>query len=149
MAVATSSIYTKGSLVDSDKNWYHGELTRIQAEKALRESQDSNCFLIRESRVRGSLILSLIHHGDIYHITIEYGPGQYRLEGEPPEKRFSKLDDLVSHYRSKALHIDSKITLGVTCKKTERKLNEVKVEMGKYSHILFLTEIKCAGIIEA
>ena len=122
MAVSTSSIYTKGSPVDSDKDWYHGELTRVQAEKALRESQDSNCFLIRESRVKSkrSLILSLIHHGaEVYHTTIEYGPGRYRLEGEPPEKAFSKLDDLVSHYRSKALHIDPKTTLGVACKKTE------------------------------
>ena len=85
MAVAT---YTKASPVDSDKDWYHGELTRVQAEKALRKSKDSNCFLIRESKVKAkrSLILCLINHGEIYHITIEYGPGWYRLEGELPEK---------------------------------------------------------------
>ena len=134
MAVATSSIYTKSSPVDSDKDWYHGKLTRLQAENALRESQDSNCFLIRVSRAKAkrSLILSLIHHGEVYHTTIEYGPGWYRLQGEPPEKSFSKLDDLVSHYRSKVLHIDPKTTLGVACKKTGHatgKLNEVEVEM--------------------
>ena len=119
--------------MDSDKDWYHGELTRVQAEKALRESQDSNCFLIRESRVRRSLTLSLIYHGEIYHTRIEYVPGQYRLQDEPPEKTFSELNDLVSHYRSQALHIDPKTTLGVACEKTEHATGKVKVEMGKYS----------------
>ena len=112
--------------MDSDKDWYHGELTRVQAEKALRESQYSNCFLIRESRVKAkrSLILSLIHHENIYHIPIEYGPGQYRLQGKPPGKTFSKLDDLVSHYRGKTIP-------AMACKKTKHatgKLNEVEVE---------------------
>ena len=116
--------------MDSDKDWYHGELTKVQTEKTLKESQDSNCFLIRESRVKAkrSLILSLIHHGEIYHITIEYGPGRYRLQGEPPEKIFSELDDLVSHYRDKALHIDPKTTLGVACEKTENAIGKLQLD---------------------
>ena len=31
-----ANIYTKGSPVDSDKDWYHGELTRVQAEKRVK-----------------------------------------------------------------------------------------------------------------
>ena len=84
MAVSTSSIYTKGSLVDSDKDWYHGELTRVLAEKPPRDpNQDPNCFFIRESRARAkrTIVMTLIYHGMPYHITIlEYGPGQYRLK---------------------------------------------------------------------
>ena len=114
LTFSTSYLYEK---LVSDIDWYHGELSEVEAEKVLRNSQDSNCFLIRESEV--SLILSLIHHGEIYHATIEQESGQYRLQDEPPEKTFSKLDYLVSHYRSKALHIDPKTTLGVACEKTE------------------------------
>ena len=39
MAVATSGFYAKASSVDFDKDWYHGELTRVQAKKVLRESK--------------------------------------------------------------------------------------------------------------
>ena len=31
-----TNVYAKGRPVNSDKDWYHGELTRDQAEEALR-----------------------------------------------------------------------------------------------------------------
>ena len=125
MAISTSSINTKGFLLDSDKDWYHGELTREQAERALKENQDSNCFLIRESRNKDSLVVSFIHkRGEFCHWVIYYDDGQYRLQSEPPEKVFSKLDDLVSYYRG------GETIPEVACKKTKDatgKLNEVEV----------------------
>ena len=128
VSLTFSASYLYEKLV-SDIDWYHGELSEIEAEKALRDCQDSNCFLIRESEV--SLILSLIHHEEVYHTTIEHEPGQYRLEGEPPEKTFTKLDYLVSHYRSKALHIEPKTILGVACEKTEHAtgINKLKITL--------------------
>ena len=67
MAVAGSSVYAKGVLVGSDKDWYHGELSRVQAEHALTVS-GRDCFLVRVSQ--RALILSLIHHGQVHHINI-------------------------------------------------------------------------------
>ena len=105
--------YAKGSQADSDKDWYHGELTKDQAEEALRGGGSSNCFLVRESN--GSLVLSLRHH-DIKHIKIERGPGWYQLEHhiQSPEKRFSDLNELVSHYCINGIESTS---LGIACKK--------------------------------
>ena len=96
-----SNVYAKGCLIDSDKDWYHGELTRNQAEEALRAS-GSNCFLIRESE--GNLILSLIHYGEIYHNVIKHGPGWYSLSSE---ERFSDLNELVSYYHNNAIITES------------------------------------------
>ena len=69
-----SSAYTRGFLVGSDKEWYHGEITRDEAEQALKAS-GCDCFLIRHCQ--GVLVLSLIHDGEFHHITVNYGPGWY------------------------------------------------------------------------
>ena len=91
------SLYDKGSLSCSDKDWYRGELTRVEAEQALAAS-DCDCFLIRESE--GGLVLSLTHHGEVNHVAIKYGPGWYGLERGSAQHRFTELDDLVSYYCS-------------------------------------------------
>ncbi len=49
MTESDSRIYMKGFHMDSDKEWYHRELTREQAEKKLKDN-GSDCFLIRESQ---------------------------------------------------------------------------------------------------
>ena len=116
---ADSNIYAKACFVDSNKDWYHGELTRDQAEEALRASGSNNCFLIRESG--GRVFLSLIHHGEIHHFVTEYGPGWYSLEGQP--SRFTRLDEMVAYYCSNAV-IDQ-ITLGQACTKMEQNYTGV------------------------
>ena len=65
------------ALLGSDKDWYHGEISTVQAQHALSVS-GRDCFLVRVSQ--GDLILSLIHHGQLYHINIKYGPGWYELD---------------------------------------------------------------------
>ena len=92
MAVAESSIYTKGLHVNSNKEWYHGELTREQAEKTLRDN-GSDCFLIRESK--GSLVLSLIKQGETLHYKITHQLGWYTLSGS--SQQFKKLNELVDY----------------------------------------------------
>ena len=116
-----SNVYAEGDPVDSDKDWYHGMLTRDQAEETLRAS-GYNYFLIRESK--GSLVLSLIHHGDIYHIVIKRGPGGYSLSSV---EHFSDLNELVSYYHNNAIITESgvTITLGATCRKTDHNLGKV------------------------
>ena len=96
MAVA-SHTYAKGYLVGSGKEWYHGVLTRDEAEQALKAS-GGDCFLIRHCQ--GVLVLSLIHDGELHHININYGPGWYELENGSAQYHFTELKDLVKHYRS-------------------------------------------------
>ena len=118
IGVTGSSTYTKGCLDGSDKEWYHGELTREEAEEALKAS-DSDCFLIRHCQ--GILVLSLIHDGEIHHITIKYGPGWYELENGSAQYSFPELEDLVTYYWSYPISPDNAFTLGEACEKTKGK----------------------------
>ncbi len=125
MAVATSNIYTKGLLVDSDKEWYHGELTREQAEKTLRDN-GSDCFLIRESK--GSLVLSLINNGRIQHIKITNKLGWYSLDGFA--ENFEELNELVDYVSTHMITvpIPCVIFAGEICKKRMTR------NKGQYNH---------------
>ena len=111
MAASTNiESYAEGSLSCSDKNWFHGELTREKAEQALAAS-GCDCFLIRQSQ--GALVLSLIQHGELHHIKIEYGPGWYKLEGSS-HQTFRELQELISHYHSNDIS-DKLSSLGSIC----------------------------------
>ena len=90
-----SSICAKATPSVSDKAWYHGDVSRVEAEQALAAS-GNDCFLIRESGK--SLVLSLIHHGQVHHVNIQYGPDWYKLESSSAPK-FIELENLVSYYR--------------------------------------------------
>ena len=107
-----STVYDRGSLLGSDKDWYHGQLTRVEAEQALTAS-GCDCFLIREDG--RALVLSLIHHGQVHHVNIKYGPGWYELESGSAQYSFTELDELVSHYSSEPISEHLKLTLGVAC----------------------------------
>ena len=95
MLESNSHTYARGFLVGSDEGWYHGELTRDEAEQALKVS-GCDCFLIRHDQE--ILVLSLIHDGEFHHITISYGPGWYELENGSARYSFTELEDLVAHY---------------------------------------------------
>ena len=118
MAVPSSSPdYAKGSI---SGDWYHGELTRVEAEQALRAS-GHDCFLIRESR---GLVLSFINSGRTHHIKFAYGPGYYKLKIDSEQEKFAEIEDLVSYYRSHYIsdsHDSLKVKLGNVCMKQETK----------------------------
>ena len=118
IGVTGSSMYTKGCLVGSDKEWYHGELTRDEAEQALKAS-GCDCFLIRHCQ--GVLVLSLIHDGKFHHITIKYGPGWYELESGSAQYSFPELEDLATHYCSYPISPNLAFNLGEACEKTPGK----------------------------
>ena len=109
------SLYDKGSLFCSNQEWFHGELTRVEAEQAL-SSSNCDCFLIRESE--GGLVLSLTHHGKVHHVAIKYGPGWYELEGDSAQRRFTELDDLVLYYHASTISENLQATLGKSCQRT-------------------------------
>ncbi len=126
MAVAASNGNMKGLLMDSDKEWYHGELTREQAEMTLRDN-GSDCFLIRESK--GSLVLSLINHGEKHHVKIAYQLGWYSIDGL--SKKFKELNELVEYISTHNISPNPNsraIFLGEICKKRMTR------NKGQYNH---------------
>ena len=112
-AVSDASTYAKGNFVGSDKEWHHGELTRDEAEQALKTS-GCDCFLIRHCH--GHLILSLIRNRNTTHIPIKYGPGWYKLEGTL--QAFSELQELICHFHNSPIDTNFDV-LGMACKKRE------------------------------
>ena len=103
--------YERGCVSDCHKDWFHGELTRDETADALKQS-GGDCFLVRESKRKRSLVLSLSHDGEICHIKIIHGARWYKLEGG--EESFSELQELVSH------HCDNPVTIGGKSKGTLR-----------------------------
>ena len=118
MAVA---VYAKGALPGSNKDWYYGQLSRVQAEHALAVF-GQHCFLVRENQ--GDLVLSLLHHGQLHHVNIKYGPGWYELENGSAQYSFTGLEELVDHYRETAISDTLKVTLGAVCGKAGESVGE-------------------------
>ena len=109
---SNSHTNTRDFLVGSDKEWYHGELTRDEAEQALKAS-GCDCFLI--CHCQGDYFLSFTYRGHIYHMKIEHGLGWFKLSGE--SKRFNKLQELVGHYNSHLIREDLLFVLETACEK--------------------------------
>ena len=108
----TLDIYSEGSILGSEKDWFHGEVTIIEAEQILAAS-NGDCFLIRKTR--GALFMSLMHEGQIHHIKIKYGPGWYELEGGSAKYCFPDLEDLVTYYSRETISNNLNIKLGRVC----------------------------------
>ena len=97
-------------------HWHHGKLTKSEAEEVLRSSDDTNCFLIRKEHGE-ELILSLLYEGQVYHMSIEYNPGQgFSLQGSN-ETNFYTLSELVMNYYTCGIGENPRMTLGNACKK--------------------------------
>ena len=120
IGVTGSTTYTKGCPVGSDKEWYHGELTRDDAEQALKAS-GSDCFLIRHCQE--VLVLSIVHNGEFHHITVKYGPRWYELENGSAQYSFTELEDLVTYYWSYPISPNLAFTLGEACEKIPGKMS--------------------------
>ena len=78
--------------VHLEDEWQHKEMSRKEAEQALKES-NCDCFLIRLSQ--GVYFLSLILHGIAHHCEIKSGPGWYKLKGS--SGIFKNLKELVGY----------------------------------------------------
>ena len=100
----------------SDQDWYHGELSKEEAEQALIAST-CDCFLVRVSE--GALTLSLIQQGQLHHLSIKHcRPNGYALsKDDPVSTHFNKLEELVAHYKQN--DIEELKTLETACDKTK------------------------------
>ena len=65
--------------------------------------------------------MSFIHHGQVYHVAIKYGPGWYELEGGSAKHRFTELDDLVSYYHVNKISESLQVSLGQSCQRTNTR----------------------------
>ena len=83
-------------LVFINKPWYHGVLSRQEAERRMEE-MDMNTFLVRESvQGSGNLILSVKNGDKCYHFPIDHGVGKYEIQGT--HIPFSSVQELVNYY---------------------------------------------------
>ncbi|XP_026157140.1 cytoplasmic protein NCK2-like [Mastacembelus armatus] len=78
------------------KDWYYGNVTRHQAERALNERGAEGDFLIRDSESSPSdFSVSLKAAGKNKHFKIQELDGVFCIG----QRRFSSMDELVEHYK--------------------------------------------------
>ena len=90
--------YNKGAsgALTIDQPWFHGKLSRQDAEKRLRK-MDGDSFLVRESANQpGRLILSVKNRRTFYHFGLDRGVGTYEVEGT--NLPFSSPVELIDYY---------------------------------------------------
>ena len=90
-----TNIYSKGEPEDLAKHkWYHGKVTREQADAALGIGNYDK-FIVRHSC--DTLILSRARVGRISHTIIQRSPKGYQLEG--CSEVFDTIPDMITHYK--------------------------------------------------
>ncbi|XP_026052833.1 SHC-transforming protein 3-like [Carassius auratus] len=84
-----------------DQTWYHGEMSRRQAEKLLLHDGD---FLVRKSTTNpGSYVLTGMHHGLAKHLLLVDPEGTVRTK----DHIFESISHLIGHHRDNNLPIVS------------------------------------------
>ncbi|XP_062303373.1 cytoplasmic protein NCK2-like [Osmerus eperlanus] len=78
------------------KSWYYGDVTRHQAECALKERASEGDFLVRDSESSPSdFSVSLKAVGKNKHFKVQLLEGVYCIG----QRRFTSMDELVEHYK--------------------------------------------------
>ena len=88
--------YDKGEPEDLMKyTWYHGNITKQQAEVGLNREADNKRFLVRVSD--NDLILSKSVSGWISHNIIQRSPKGYNIQ--QGDKIFKSVPEMIAHYQ--------------------------------------------------
>ena len=104
-------IYSQGKPADLlQYDWYHGNISREQADLAMKLSGSNNPFLVRNSG--HTLILSKQILGWNSHDTIHCSPEGYHLEGK--EEVFKSVPEMISHYQRYPIEGDQVLGGGIT-----------------------------------
>uniref|UniRef100_H3D8P5 Cytoplasmic protein n=1 Tax=Tetraodon nigroviridis TaxID=99883 RepID=H3D8P5_TETNG len=78
------------------RDWYYGDITRLQAECILNERGEEGDFLIRDSESSPSdFSVSLKAVGKNKHFKVQLTDGVYCIG----QRRFGSMDELVEHYK--------------------------------------------------
>ena len=100
---ASQHTYQLGSKKANTFPWYHGRISRADAEQSL-SSTPHDCFLIRESESEpDAFSISLRHEAKLKHFLISRPAGQYEVVGT--SHCFPSLSSLASHYSEHPLSV--------------------------------------------
>ncbi|XP_065195969.1 ras-associated and pleckstrin homology domains-containing protein 1-like [Sycon ciliatum] len=90
------------AVAHASEPWFHGPVTRAEAESLLRGAGGQNgLYLIRESSmVPGSYVMTMMGHGRIHNFHIEcFSDGHSMAYGIDNSPRFPALSMLIDHFR--------------------------------------------------
>ncbi len=91
----SNDIYSKGEPEGLAKyKWYHGKITRDQADAALSLGNSNKFFVWHDSN---KLILTKRIFDMVSHTTIHHSPKGYQLERD--SKLFDTISEMIAHYQ--------------------------------------------------
>eukprot|EP00123_Amoebidium_parasiticum_P001372 comp12443_c0_seq1/m.7364 comp12443_c0_seq1/g.7364 ORF comp12443_c0_seq1/g.7364 comp12443_c0_seq1/m.7364 type:complete len:396 (-) comp12443_c0_seq1:563-1750(-) len=114
--------------------WYHGLISREQAEGRLYAQNRNGVYLIRESQTRpGSYTLSLRDENGVVHSQIhQASDGTYFLS-KPTNKHFRSMPQLIHYYSDYVDRAGAQIKLIMPCPKTGQKASSKVTALGPIS----------------
>ncbi|CAH4031310.1 unnamed protein product [Pieris brassicae] len=99
---------------EDNVNWFHGKISRENAEKLLKEEGEDGVFLVRESNTsHGDYVLSVLHQGEVVHYQIRRH-GEDAFFSIEEHTTVHGLDTLIQHYRGDSNGLVTR--LSVVCK---------------------------------
>ena len=125
--------YSQGMPADLTRfHWYHGKITKEEAEWVLGLISGRNAFLVRQS-VAG-LILSMIINRWISHVIIKYSPKGYSLKGKA--EVFTTIPKMIEYYQIYPVKENSTEVLGTACdRQTSGMYTAVRAEVSQPSEM--------------
>ena len=81
------------------QHWYHSDITKVQAEAALKNHPVDNGFLVRVSDE--SLVLSKSILGWVSHDIIHRSPRGYQLDGK--DDILASIPEMITYYQDHAV----------------------------------------------
>ena len=96
---SSNGVYSRGVPTDLlPYNWFHGNMTRVEAENLLGKAKRS-CFLVRVES--DSLFISSKVEKVVWHFTIERPPGSYFVAQSTV--KFPTVAELIKYYEKNSI----------------------------------------------
>ncbi|KAH8384584.1 hypothetical protein KR093_001801 [Drosophila rubida] len=99
---------------DDHIKWFHGRLTREDADELLKQGCDDGTFLVRESSTAtGDFVLSLLYQGEVCHYQIRrHGEDAFfSIEDKGQTKILHGLETLVDYYQQEPNGLITKLSV--------------------------------------
>ncbi|XP_017049477.1 tyrosine-protein kinase Shark [Drosophila ficusphila] len=101
---------------DSDPiRWFHGNLSREEADELLKQGYEDGTFLVRESSsAAGDFVLSLLCQEEVCHYQVRRHGGEdafFSIDDKVQTKILHGLDTLVDYYQQAANGLPTKLTV--------------------------------------
>ncbi|KAL7737903.1 hypothetical protein ACLKA6_006277 [Drosophila palustris] len=99
---------------DDHIKWFHGRLTREDADDLLKQGYEDGAFLVRESSTAaGDFVLSLLYQGEVCHYQIRrHGEDAFfSIDDKGQTKILHGLETLVDYYQQEPNGLITKLTV--------------------------------------